>query len=90
MNLLLLSESSGQPSLGKKTLKLSQVLAEGERERDCFMPNVSPCGFVRDLGKKSIFSYVSDEAARRNVRQKKTYFNDKKVNSVGQRESGMG
>ena len=35
-----------------------------------FMPNVSPCGFVRDLGKE-LFSQVSDEAARRNVRHKR-------------------
>ena len=33
------------------------------------MPNVSPCGFVRDFVKE-LFSQVSDEAARQNVRLK--------------------
>ena len=35
-----------------------------------FFPNVSPCGFVRDLGKE-LFCQVSDEAGRRNVRHKR-------------------
>ena len=47
------------------------------------MPNDSPCGFVRDLGKDLLFSQVSDEAARRNVRHKIPISVTKNLNSIG-------
>ena len=48
-----------------------------------FVPNVSPCGFVRDLGKELALFEVSDEAARRNVRHKRPISVTKKLNSIG-------